>query len=211
MNSISYIGKGFVIVDIFKGIHERRSIGKVKSDPVEKEKIEKMLEAATWAPNHHHTEPWKFFVLSGEGRRPLGRVLAEIAKESMDDPTTTENQEKLKKAAEKPFRAPVIITVAVTPSDNPKVIPIEEVAAVSAAIQNMLLAAHAQGLGAIWRSGKPAYHPKMKELFGLREQDEVLGFVYVGYSDMPERQGKRTSFTEKTTWVDSDNGGNSIS
>ncbi|MCQ6277457.1 nitroreductase [Bacillus sp. V3B] len=191
-------------MDIFKAIFQRRTIGKVKPDPIEKEKIEKLLEAAIWAPNHYHTEPWKFFVLTGDGRRPLGRTLAEIAKENMDDPTTEENQEKLKKAEEKPFRAPVIITVAVTPSDNPKVIDIEEVGAVNAAIQNMLLAAHALGLGAIWRTGKPAYHSKMKKLFGLRERDEVLGFIYIGYPDIPQREGKRVSFTEKTKWIEVD-------
>ncbi len=191
-------------MDIFEAIFKRRSIGKVKPDPIEKEKIEKLLEAAIWAPNHYHTEPWKFFVLTGEGRRPLGRTLAEIAKESMEDPETKENQEKIKKAEEKPFRAPVIITVAVTPSDNPKAIDIEEIGAVSAAIQNMLLAAHALGLGAVWRTGKPAYHPKMKQLFGLRERDEVLGFIYIGYPDMSQREGKRIPFTEKTKWIEAD-------
>ncbi|WP_338472555.1 nitroreductase [Niallia sp. XMNu-256] len=189
-------------MDIFEAIFNRRTVGKVKPDPIEKEKIEKLLEAAIWAPNHYHTEPWKFFVLTGEGRRSLGRALAEIAKENMDDPETKENQEKLKREEEKPFRAPVIITVAVTPSDNPKVIEIEEVGAVSAAIQNMLLAAHALGLGAIWRTGKPTYHSKMKQLFGLREQDEVLGFIYIGYPDMPQREGKRISFEEKTKWIE---------
>jgi nitroreductase len=196
--------KGGTDMDIFEAIFQRRSIGKVKPDPIEKEKIEKLLESATWAPNHYHTEPWKFFVLTGEGRRPLGRTLAEIAKEDMDDPKTEENQGKLKKAEEKPFRAPVIITVAVTPSNHPKVIDIEEAGAVNAAIQNMLLAAHALGLGAIWRTGKPAYHSKIKQLFGLREQDEVLGFIYIGYPDIPHREGKRVSFREKVKWIETD-------
>ena len=122
----------------------------------------------------------------------------------MDDPATEENKEKLKKVEEKPFRAPVIITVTVTSSDNPNVINIEEIGAVNAAIQNMLLAAHALGLGAIWRTGKPAYHSKMKQLFGLREQDEVLGFIYIGYPDIPYREGKRISFTQKTKWIEED-------
>ncbi|GAB7388584.1 NAD(P)H nitroreductase [Bacillaceae bacterium] len=191
-------------MDVLEAIRERRSIGKVKPDPVEKEKIEKMLEAATWAPNHHRTEPWKFFVLTGEGRRPLGRTLAEIAKEKMEDPTTEENQKILKREEEKLFRAPVVIAVAAVPADDPKVVKREETAAVSAAVQNMLLAAHALGLGAIWRTGKQTYHPKMKELFGLREQDEILGFVYVGYPDMPQPEGKRIPFPEKTKWIDAD-------
>lgn len=191
-------------MDIFETIKNRRSIGKVKAEPIAKERIEKILEAATWAPNHYKTEPWQFFVLTGEGRRPLGRLLLEIAKEDMDDPTTEENQKKLQKVVEKPFRAPVVIAVAVIPSEAPKVLRIEEIGAVNAAIQNMLLAAHGLGLGAIWRTGKATYHPKMKELFGLRDKDEVLGFIYVGEPDLPPRTGIRTSYTAKTRWIEMD-------
>jgi nitroreductase len=191
-------------MDVFEAIKNRRSIGRVKPDPIDKETITKLLEAATWAPNHYNTEPWKFFVLTEDGRRPLGRTLAEIAKEAMEDPSSEENEKKLKKLEEKAFRAPVIITVAVTPSDNPKAEHIEEVGAVNAAIQNMLLAAHALGLGSIWRTGKACYHPKMKGLFGLADKEEVLGFIYLGYPDIPQRQSKRTPFGEKTVWVHSD-------
>lgn len=191
-------------MDIFETIKNRRSIGKVKAEPIAKERVEKILEAATWAPNHYKTEPWQFFVLTGEGRRPLGRLLLEIAKEDMDDPTTEENQKKLQKVLEKPFRAPVVIVVAVIPSEAPKVLKIEEIGAGNAAIQNMLLAAHGLGLGAIWRTGKATYHPKMKELFGLGDQDEVLGFIYVGEPDLPPRTGIRTTFTAKTQWIETD-------
>ncbi|MCP3741494.1 nitroreductase family protein [Rossellomorea sp. BNER] len=191
-------------MDVFEAIKNRRSIGRVKPDPIDKETITKLLEAATWAPNHYNTEPWKFFVLTEDGRRPLGRTLAEITKEAMEDPSSEENEKKLKKLEDKAFRAPVIITVAVTPSDNPKAEHIEEVGAVNAAIQNMLLAAHALGLGSIWRTGKACYHPKMKELFGLADKEEVLGFIYLGYPDIPQRQSKRTPFGEKTVWVHSD-------
>lgn len=201
---VSLNRKGVLALDLFDCIKNRRSIGKVKPDPVENELIKKVLESATWAPNHHKTEPWKFFVLTGEGRRPLGRVLAEISKENMVDPTTEENQKKLLQQMEKPFRSPVIIVVAVTPSEAPGVLKIEEMGAVSAAIQNMLLTAHALGLGAIWRTGKPTYHPKMKELFHLAEKDEVLGFVYMGYPNISPAPPPRTPFQAKTSWIDSD-------
>jgi nitroreductase len=191
-------------MDVLEAIKKRRSIGKVKPDPVDKQLINQVLEAATWAPNHHLTEPWKFFVLTGEGRRLLGRTLAEIAEETIADTNEQERQEKLMKIEEKAFRAPVIITVAAVPSSNPKVEYIEEIGAVIAAIQNMLLAAHALGLGAIWRTGKACYHPKMKKCFGLSDRDEVLGFIYIGYPDLPPRMGKRTSFEDKTIWIDSD-------
>lgn len=187
-------------MDLFEAIRSRRSIGKVKPDPVERHLIERIIEAGTWAPNHKNTEPWRFFVLTGEGRKPLGRVLAEIEREKFHEPLTEEEEQKVEKQAEKPFRAPVIIAVAVQYSG--KVPPIEEICAVSAAVQNILLAAHGLGLGAIWRTGDPTYHPKMKELFGLREQDEMVGFIYLGYPDIKPNDGKRTYFLEKTSWFD---------
>lgn len=191
-------------MELFEAIKNRRSVGKVKPDPVPTEWIEKLLEAATWAPNHHHTEPWKFVVLTGEGRRPLGRVLAEIALEEARPLSYEEKTEIIKKQMAKPFRAPAIITVIATPSDHPKAVWREELAAGHAAIQNMLLAAHALGLGAVWRTGKPAYHPKMKELFQLRDQDEVLGFIYVGYPDIRQVPAKRIPYQKKTIWIKED-------
>ena len=185
-------------MDALEAIRTRRTVGKVKSDPIDQQTIETLLEAATWAPNHRHTEPWRFFVLTGEGRRKLGEGYAAVAQEEMADPMTEENQNRLRREVEKAFRAPLVITVAAVPSNHPDVLRIEELGAVYAAIQNMLLAAHALGLGAIWRTGKPAYHPKMKEQFGLRERDEILGFVYIGYPAIP---GKRTSYKDKTVWV----------
>lgn len=191
-------------MDVIEAIRTRRSIGKVKPDPVDAELIHQMLEAAIWAPNHFLTEPWRFFVLEGEGRRPLGCVLADIARESMEDPTTEENVKKLKRAEELPFRAPVVIVVAAVPSEKERVIRVEELGAVYAAVQNMLLAAHSLGLGAIWRTGEPAYHPKMNELFGLGEKGQMLGFIYVGHPNLSGLKGRRTPYQEKTKWIDRD-------
>jgi nitroreductase len=189
-------------LDILEAIKSRRSIGLVKDEPVSEEVINQILEAGNWAPSHFKTEPWRFFVMQGEGRRPLGRVLAEIAKESMDDPSSETNTKKLEKTLEKPFRAPLVITVAVEPTpDNPKVIDVEEYGAVFAAIQNMLLAAHGLGLGGFWRTGKPSYHSKMKDLFGLSEKGEVLGFLYFGYPKREAPPGKRKELAGCVKWL----------
>lgn len=188
-------------MDVLEGIRSRRSNGFVSDEPIPRKMIEQILEAGTWAPNHFRTEPWKFFVLTGDGRKGLGKVLVEIAKKKIDDPSSESNQKKLEKILEKPFRAPVIITVAVEPSDNPKAMKIEEYGAVFASIQNMLLAAHSLGLGGFWRTGTPAYDPLMKDFFGLSENGEVLGFLYFGYPKRSLPDGKRKSFAEVTTWI----------
>lgn len=191
-------------MDVYTAMRERRSIGKVKPDPVPREVIERILEAATWAPTHHRTEPWRFFVLSGEGRKPLSRLFVELAKLEMTDPTTPENQAKLEREAQKPFRAPVIIVAAMEPAERDDIVIAEERSAVSAAVQNMLLAAHAEGLGAMWRTGKKTYHPKVRDLFGLGEKGEVIGFIYLGYPAIEPPARTRHPWYEKTVWIDED-------
>ncbi|KIL39084.1 nitroreductase [Gordoniibacillus kamchatkensis] len=186
-------------MDAIEAIRTRRSVGKVKPDPVERELIEQMLESAIWAPNHYHTEPWRFFVMTGEGRRVLARIYADIAAERAEGLDAEQLAQLRSKEEQKAFRAPVIIAVAVSPApDKPEV---EEAAAVNAAIQNMLLTAHALGLGAIWRTGEAAYRELAKQAFGLRPEDRIAGFVFAGYPDMAIKPGKRTPFEQKTQWI----------
>ncbi|WP_411842559.1 nitroreductase [Salinicoccus sp. HZC-1] len=191
-------------MNVSEAIRERRSLGKLKDTPVDKEKIEQMLESAVWAPNHHLTEPWKFFVLSGAGRNPLSRALKEAARGRVEDPESEAGQKRIEKISSKPFAAPTVIVVTLSPSDSPKAIYIEDVCAVAAATQNMLLTAHTLGLGAIWRSGPIHNTPEVKALFDLREDEEILGLVFVGEPDMVKENVKRIPFNEKTTWIETD-------
>ncbi|SFI81280.1 nitroreductase family protein [Thermoflavimicrobium dichotomicum] len=188
-------------MDVFEAIRTRRSVRKVKPDPVPQDLIEKVLEAATWAPCHFLTEPWRFIVLQGEGRELLGEVYVELLKEQLENTAEEESQLKLNQQMEKAFRAPAIIIVISSPSVKPHVIPREEFAAGCAAIQNMLLAAHALGLGAIWRTGHALTHPRTKEIFQLKEHEEVLGFIYLGFPDQRTIPVKRTPYQSKTTWI----------
>lgn len=188
-------------MDIMNAIKTRRSIGRVKPDPVEQEKIEKILEAGTMAPNHFHTEPWRFFVMTGEGRKVLARGLAEAAADKQQGLSKDERAALYNQQETKAFRAPVVITVAADVTENDKALRTEELAACHAAVQNMLLTAHSLGLAAIWRTGAPAYHPAMKQAFGLQDKDEIVGFVYMGYSDMEDPVKPRASFQEKTVWL----------
>lgn len=190
-------------MDIFEAIRTRRSIGKVSGEEVPQESIERILEAGTWAPNHRRTEPWRFFVLRGEGRRKLGQALAEIALLETDKTGDEERAELAAKAHEKALRAPLIIAVAVEPAEQKGVIELEEYGAVFAAIQNMLLETHGLGLGAVWRTGEQAYHPVMSRQFGLAENGKILGFLYIGKPDLSKTaEGKREVFSAKTTWID---------
>ena len=63
-------------MEIFDAIHGRQTISKVKPDAVPRELIEKILSAAVQAPNHYQVRPWRFVVLTGDGRKKLGDVMA---------------------------------------------------------------------------------------------------------------------------------------
>jgi nitroreductase len=188
-------------MDVFEAIKTRRSIGKVKDDPVPSELIEKILEAATYAPNHYRTEPWRFFVISGNSRNKLGAILEEITRIENAYLESEELDRKAEKARKNPFRAPVIIAVGVEPSEKKNVMDKEEYAAVCSAVQNMLLTAHALGLGAIWRTGAVTYNPKVKDFFGLTSKGELAGFIYLGYPDLTPKSVKKTGFENVTVWM----------
>ncbi|MCR8631438.1 nitroreductase family protein [Paenibacillus radicis (ex Xue et al. 2023)] len=188
-------------IGLWEAIRDRRSVGKVKQDPLDRNDIEKLLEAAAWAPSHHTTEPWRFFVMTGPGRQVLGDAYADIAMELDRKKTDDELEILRKKQADKAFRAPVVIAVAVSPSSAAGVNRMEEFAAVHSAVQNLLLAAHGMGFGAVWRTGEPAYHPRMKQAFGLSEAEQIVGLIYIGYPVNPQQPGKREPVAAKTVWI----------
>jgi nitroreductase len=186
-------------MSVMDSIRGRRSVSKVQPERPPRELIETILEAGTWAPCHHETEPWKFSVIAGDERARLGDVMARAKVERMIR-QGKETEGEFERARAKALRAPVIIAVAVEPSEAPKVVEIEEIEAGAAAVQNMLLAAHDLGLAAIWRTGDPAYDPKVKTFLGLSSNSHIIGFIYLGYPAIIPNRARHTPASELTTW-----------
>ena len=189
-------------MDVFEAIRSRRSIGKVRDEAPPRELIERLLAAAIEAPNHYETEPWRFIVLAGKAREEFGDRLAEALRRRLAGADVKNLDGLLLAERAKPLRAPVLIIVATKRSPQKNVVPIEEIEATAAAVENMLLTATALGLAAHWRTGDGAYDPYVKQWFGLDPEDHVAAVVYLGYPD-PERDTPRTrsrSFTNKTEW-----------
>jgi nitroreductase len=185
-------------MDIIEVIKNRHSIGKVKADPVPHDVIEKLLDAGSQAPNHYKVRPWRFIVLTGEGRSRLGDVMAASQRDRMPELP----QEGSDKTRGLPLRAPVVIAVGVDKPFEPKVLEVENLSAVSAACQNILLAAHALGLGAIWRTGEWARDVNVKEFLGFAADQHIAGFIYVGYPELTGEPASRPSFEDRTVWMD---------
>ncbi len=185
-------------MEVIQAIHSRHSVSKVKPDTLSREVIEKLLSAAVQAPNHHKVRPWRFVVLTGAGREKMGEVMAASQRDRQPDLP----QEAFDKTRGLPLRAPVVIAVGVDKPTEPKIIEIENVSAASAASQNILLAAHAEGLGAIWRTGEWARDAKVKEFLGLAEDQHIIGFIYIGYPEFVPEPMARQGFEDRTTWVE---------
>lgn len=185
-------------MDILESIKTRHSVGKVKADALPRDLIEKLLDAGNDAPNHHKVRPWRFVVMTGDGRKKLGDVMA--ASQSARQPDLP--PETFDKTRALPLRAPAVIAVGVDKPVDSKPPELENYAAVAAACQNILLAAHSLGLGAIWRTGEWVNDLKVKEFLGFAPDQHIIGFLYVGYPEAVGEFAPRPSFEDRTKWVE---------
>ena len=185
-------------MEVFDAIHGRLTISKVKQGVLPRDVIEKLLSAGAQAPNHHIVRPWRFVVLTGDGRKKLGDVMAA----SFLDRNPATPPEGLDKTRALPLRAPVVIAIGADKPVDAKIVEMENIAAASAAAQNILLAAHALGLGAIWRTGEWARDAKVKEFLGFAADQHIVGFIYVGYPDLLPEPYVRQGFEDRVTWVE---------
>ena len=143
--------------------------------------LEQIICAAQSAPDHGRLKPWRFFVIEGEARHKLGRLMASALAQRSPDSTSDE----LAKEAAKPLRAPVIVVIACKVQPSLKVSALEQVMAVAAAAQNFQVAAHSLGYGCQWKTGPAAQDPAIKQAFDLAEADILIGFMYVGTITQP--------------------------
>lgn len=172
-------------------IYNRRSVkpALMNGKKIGKEIIEQLLELADWAPTHGHTEPWRFFVYGEEKVQQFCNDHAELYKSvTPADKFSTATFEKLAHNGDKVSH---IIAVVMQRGSNPKIPALEEISAVSAAVQNILLGAESLGLAVLWSTGGLTHHPALKNYFGLREEDLVIGLLYMGFADDSNKQGTR--------------------
>ncbi|HVB25970.1 MAG TPA: nitroreductase [Ktedonobacteraceae bacterium] len=192
---------------VFETIRRRRSIGKMTGQRPTREQVETILTAATHAPNHHMVQPWRFFVLAGEARAALGEVMAvSLARrlERLGEPGVPLDDKKvalLNKERTKLLRSPVVIVVVAEQPQQSNVLEIENIEAVAAATQNMLLTAEELGLAAMWRTGDAAYDPRVKRWLDVEPDDHIVAFLYLGYPAIPRLERQPIPIKEKTTWL----------
>ena len=166
-------------MDALDALHRRSSVPKLGDPLPSPQMLENIYKAAFSAADHAVLRPWRFLVVKGDSRQKLGELFAKagISKNSSLDTVAIE------KLRCKPLRAPLVIVCVSSFNPHPKVPEIEQDLSAGAATQNMLLAAFAQGLGAMWRTGSLAYDPIVKNGLGLSSEEKIIGFLYIGTID----------------------------
>ncbi len=166
-------------MDALDALHRRSSVPRLTGPLPSKDVLDNIYRAAFRAADHSVLRPWRFLVVKGDARLRLGELFAKAGLSS--------NAELKAKAVEKlrnkPLRAPLIIVCIASYKPHPKVPEIEQDLSAAAATQNMLLAAFAQGLGAMWRTGSLAYSSTVKSGLGLSCREKIIGFLYIGTID----------------------------
>ncbi|HEY6008149.1 MAG TPA: nitroreductase family protein [Geobacteraceae bacterium] len=166
-------------MDVFQVIRDRRSIRKYKDTPVEREKIEQLLDAARLAPSWKNLQCWRFLVLTGLEKRE-----ALLAAFPDDNPG--------KRAI---ASAPVVIVVCADPSESGFENGMEYFLADSAiAFGQLCLAAQAVGLGSCWMG---LYNEAVvREALGIPAGVRVVGMTPLGYPDQEPKPRPRKELTE---------------
>jgi coenzyme F420-0:L-glutamate ligase/coenzyme F420-1:gamma-L-glutamate ligase len=185
-------------------IKTRRSIRKYLPRLVSTEILKKILEAARWAPSAHNAQPWRFILLIDKSPKLL---LAEAMADAwmvdmVKDGTRMEVREKSRKASIERFaRAPLLVIACVTMKDmiqytdesRQKCEHDLAVQSLGAAIQNMLLTAHANGLGACWFSAPIFCKETVRKVLEIPKNAEPQALIALGYPAEKPRAPYRKS------------------
>ncbi|MBG9376367.1 nitroreductase [Panacibacter sp. DH6] len=162
--------------------------------------IQQLLELADWAPTHGHTEPWRFVVYGGEKVKEFCNDHASLYKANTpEEKFMHATYDKLQRQGDLVSH---IILVYMKRGNNPKIPVLEEIAAASCAVENVLLGASTLNVAVLWGSGGMTHHPAMKQYLNLAEEDVVLGILYLGYTDdQVAKEGRRiVPAADKITW-----------
>ena len=199
-------------MELFQAIRGRRTVRRFLRRPVEKELLERILEAATWAPSAHNAQPWRFYVLTDpDVKKRLAEEMAEVWGRDLErDGVPLEERRSLtSESVERITEAPVAVVACMTMRDMDRY-PDERrmmaertmaVQSVAAAVQNMLLATHGLGLGACWMCA-PLFCPDVvRRVLGMPEDVEPQALILLGYPAEEPEPPKRKPLSEVTVWV----------
>ena len=193
------MGHSFSILsDIIK---KRRSVkpAQMNRKIIPDEQVNQLLELANWAPTHANTEPWRFIIYGGLNAKEFCLQHAELYKRS----TSPEHflQADYDKLLHNGDHVSHIIIAVMQRGKLPRIPVIEETAATAAAIQHILLGATALDIASFWSTGGMTHRPELKIFLELKDEDVVMGMLFLGYTDITHEGKRIIPMSEKISWV----------
>jgi nitroreductase len=163
-------------MDAMELLLSRESALKLEPPGPDQAELDAIFQSAVRAPDHGRLRPWRFVVIPEAKRTGFGELMADCMHRREPGATA----EMLQRERDKAMRAPIIVVAAARVQKGHKIPEVEQMAAAAAAAQNIMLAANAQGYGAMWKTGAPAYDATVKQALGLAADDDIVGFIYLG-------------------------------
>lgn len=154
----------------------RVSFSRLEAPAPTAEQRQVLLQAAFRVPDHGWLRPWRLISIEGERRGELGELLLQGLRENQAEVGDAEREKTLAM----PLRAPLLWCIVARVQPHPKVPEAEQLLTAGCAAHAVLQAAHALGLGGIWRSGPLSYTRAVAEGLGLAGNERLLGFLYLG-------------------------------
>ncbi|WP_226702407.1 nitroreductase family protein [Microbulbifer elongatus] len=175
-------------MDALEALHKRVSIGGLTEPAPDSQQRNAIFRAALRAADHGNLRPWRFLVVEGEARNRMGEIYLNASEAS--EPLSEAQRER---TLAMPLRAPLIVVAITRLQEHPKVPFEEQRMSTAGAVQAMLTAAFAQGVGAYWRTGALAENRTVAKALGLAENEEISGFIYMGTPQKPPRPAPELS------------------
>lgn len=179
-------------------IRARRSVKRFTDRPVTRQEIETLLAAATLAPNHRLTQPWRFYVLGPEARHAYGLALGARKARKLEDPTAIGVLQATIAAEHRAL--PAMLVVAIVDNENPEIRE-EDYAAGMMAVQNLSLAALELGLATHIKTGAVMSDPAARAAAGVRDNERIIAIVNIGEAAETPASKPRIEAPNFTTWV----------
>jgi len=180
-------------MSLFDAIHSQRAIRHFSEQPVSDEAVETMLNAAIRAPNGGNRQPWRFVVIrDADLKRRLGQwYLAAWQAATADMEALTQPYRHGAELAQQMATVPVLILACIDHGDaGTRPGPVTRGASIYPAVQNLMLAARALGLGTVLTTLHTQYESEMKALLNIPETVETAALIPVGYPAEGSRFGR---------------------
>lgn len=184
-----------------ENILTRRTIYKFTEKEVPESIVNQALMAASKAPCHKHTHPWRFYILGQESRKGLIPLISKLAKLKSMKLVSRDVDKDVERAIKKITQPPILIAITSKKSPEDKFREKEDYAASVCALHNMVLSFWDNDIGSQWSSGSITSDSETYRVLSINQQDEeIIGFLKAGYPESVPNV-KKPSFEEQTVYL----------